>query len=55
MENDMKHLMKYVAEMGCIKINGVLFENWVGDGIFSLYFRRVYQKDLEELDGYCLI
>lgn len=38
MENGMKHLMKYVAETGCIKINGVLFENWVGDGIFSLYF-----------------
>ena len=26
MENDMKSLMKYVAEMGCIKINGVLFD-----------------------------
>lgn len=30
--------MNYYAELGCIKINGVLFENWTGTGLYSLYF-----------------
>lgn len=56
MENDMKCLMKYVAEMGCIKINGVLFDlrdgeklrvNFVDAGCSEV--KDFYEKDLSGL------
>lgn len=45
----MKHLMIYSADVGSLVINGIWFNNGIGDGVFDVY----YSQDLPE--GYTYI
>lgn len=47
----MKHLTTYEADKGSFVVNGVAFNNGVGDGQFDVYYSEVIPEGFEKIEG----
>lgn len=47
----MKKLLSYIADVGSLVINGVYFNNNVGDGEFDVYFLNNPKPGLKKIEG----